>query len=252
VAHRLSNAVADRPEDPIPDTGALFDWLRSRGDRGADAVLGKGYQAIAYHYRTPFGDVVVKRARPAIVLRTLGRLAIGHEHRIYRRLAGVPGVPRCYGLLDSERLVLEYVEGLPLRSCEDAISDRDLLFTRLRATIDAMHRVGVTHGDLKRKDNILIGHDERPWLIDFGVARLKRERDSRFRRWLYEWCRQSDYNAWIKLKYQRQATDMSAEDRAIFRPLILERIARAVRIPLRALTLRRLRKRLKRRQPTIG
>jgi predicted Ser/Thr protein kinase len=220
-------------------------WLQSRGDADGQ-VLGKGYQSWVYLYDTPWGKVVVKRAHPAPLMRWLGRLAIRHEQRVYERLAQVPGVPRSYGLLDPERLALEHIEGESLRQAQNTLADPEAFYARLRETIDAMHAAGISHGDLKRKYNILVGPDERPFVIDFGVARLRESQQSRFARWLYEWCRQTDYNAWIKMKYQRQLDQLSEDDRAIYRPLMLERLARAIRIPLRAITLRKLRKQWKR------
>lgn len=223
-------------------------WLREHGEHGGAELLGKGYQAWAYLHRTPLGDVVVKRAHPAPVLGMFGRLVLRHEQRVYERLRGVPGVPRSFGLVDPNRLALEHIPGKSLRHGQDGLKHRARFFEKLRETIETMHRAGVAHGDLKRKDNILVGRDEQPCLIDFGVARLERENDSWFGRWLHGWYRQLDYNAWIKLKYQRRADEISAEDKLMHRPLILEWIARVLRPPWHAITLRRLRKRLKERR----
>ena len=60
---------------------------------------------------------------------------------------------------------------------------------------------------------------------------------------------QMDLNAWVKLKYGRRVDPesepgvLSAPDAAIYRPLLLERIARAVRVPWQNITLRRARQR---------
>lgn len=223
----------------------IRSWLQSRDDAKGQ-LLGKGYQSWVYLHDTPWGKVVVKRAHPAPVLRWLGRLAIHHEQRVYERLGNVPGIPKSYGLLDRERLALQHIDGESLRQAQDRLSDPQTFYAQLRKTIDAMHAAGISHGDLKRKYNILVGPDERPFVIDFGVARIRRPRQSRLGRWLYEWCRQTDYNAWIKTKYQRRLDLLSDEDRALYRPLMLERVARAIRIPLRTITLRRLRKQWKR------
>jgi hypothetical protein len=58
-----------------------------------------------------------------------------------------------------------------------------------------------------------------------------------------------DLNAWVKLKYRRRIDPeaerdvLSTEDAAIYRPLLIERIARAVRVPWQTITLRRPRQR---------
>jgi hypothetical protein len=52
-----------------------------------------------------------------------------------------------------------------------------------------------------------------------------------------------DYNAWVKLKYGREPKDLPPEVAQRYHPLLLERVARSIRIPWQKLTLRRLRKR---------
>jgi hypothetical protein len=58
-----------------------------------------------------------------------------------------------------------------------------------------------------------------------------------------------DLNAWVKLKYGRRIDPetephvLSPEDAARYRPLLLERLARAVRVPWQTITLRRPRQR---------
>jgi hypothetical protein len=60
---------------------------------------------------------------------------------------------------------------------------------------------------------------------------------------------QMDLNAWVKLKYGRRVDPesepgvLSAADAEIYRPLLLERMARAVRVPWQIITLRRTRQR---------
>ncbi len=227
--------------------GDIRNWLMTHGACDA-TLLAKGYQSWVYLCQTPFGKVVIKRAHPAPVMRWLGRMALSHEQRIYERLTDIPGVPRSFGMLDDENLALEHIEGESLRQVQHRLADRDRFFALLRQTIDAMHDAGVAHGDLKRKYNILVGPDERPYVIDFGVARAWKQPDSRFGRWLYLWLRQTDDNAWIKMKYQRRLDALSEEDRVLYRPLLLERIARAIRIPLRTITLRKIRKQIRNRR----
>ncbi len=112
-----------------------------------------------------------------------------------------------------------------------------------------MHAAGVAHGDLKRKDNIIVGRGRA------AVSHRLRDRRAaqRVERGSAAACssttRRCDYNAWIKLKYGRRidpaevAALLSPEDAALYRPLWTERIARAVRVPWQKITLRRPRQR---------
>lgn len=106
-----------------------------------------------------------------------------------------------------------------------------------------MHEAGVAHGDLKRKDNILVGPEEEPFVIDFGIAVLAEDRKG----FVFETIRQADYNAWIKHKYRGTPLALSPEDAEIYKPMVLETLARSVRLAWQGLTFRRLRKRHRRR-----
>jgi serine/threonine protein kinase len=204
--------------------------------------LGAGYQATAELYRTPFGDFVIKRARGPFLWRRLGESGLRRERDIYDRVREVTGIPRCIGLLDSKHLVLEHVPGDSYRQRQFELKDRERFFERLFTTIENMHAAGVAHGDLKRKDNLLVGPDERPFLIDFGLAYATGS-GSPFERSFFRWVQQYDYNAWIKHKYQRRVEDISADDAKYYRPMKLELMARAIRVIWQKLTLRRYRTR---------
>lgn len=71
-------------------------------------------------------------------------------------------------------LVLEYVEGDDLRSRMQvgpiAAADALSWITQLFDALDALHRAGLVHGDIK-PENIILGRD-RIRLVDFGRARL--------------------------------------------------------------------------------
>lgn len=210
--------------------------------------LGSGYQASAHLYDTSSGAVVVKTPHRG-ALGPLWRALLRREHAVYRRLDRIAGIPRSFGLVAGEQLALEYIAGPSLREYEAQIEDREAFFGRLRATVEAMHAAGVAHGDLKRKDNIIVGFGERPYLIDFGIAVRRSATSGWWNRCVFEPLVQMDMNAWVKLKYGRHIDAetapalLSAEDAAIYRPLMIERLARAIRVPWQTLTLRRPRQR---------
>lgn len=221
----------------------LFEWLRGAIRSHGGELLGSGYQATAHLYKGPHGAVVVKSPHAGGLLGLFGKRSLAREHRVYSRLAGVRGVPRCYGFLDDTHLVLEHIAGPSLRTHADELKDRERFFAELLTSIEAMHAAGVAHGDLKRKNNVVVGPGEHPYIIDFGIARLrKNERDGQSGP-VFEWVKQMDYNAWAKLKYRGHLDDLSPEDAARYRPLLLERIARVIRVPWQTLTLRRPRQR---------
>jgi predicted Ser/Thr protein kinase len=230
-----------RPAPEASLDASLAELIRSSAGRR----LGTGYQASVHLYAGQGAAVVVKKPHASKLLGWLWRALLARERRVYARLRGIGGVPRCYGMLGDD-LVLEYVAGPSLRAYEGQIRDRERFFADLLTTLQEMHAAGVAHGDLKRKDNVIVGAGERPYLIDFGIACL-RGNSRLYNRYVFEAVRQMDYNAWIKLKYQRRDADVTAADARIYRPLWIERAARVVRVVWQKATLRRPRQRWRRR-----
>jgi serine/threonine protein kinase len=224
----------------------LHDWLRSALTASGQPPVGAGYQAAVRRIAGPDGDIVVKSPHSGRLLGLAARATVAREHLIYERLRGVPGVARSFGLLDGRHLILEHIEGPSLKDSASIIGDREAFFDKLLATIIAMHEAGVAHGDLKRKYNVLIGPDETPYVIDFGIACIRKT--GPFNRWWFEWFRQMDLNAYIKLKYGRRPVDLLPGDAELYSPLWIERVARWIRIPWQKVTLRRPRQRWRKRR----
>jgi len=240
--------VTDDPRASAPSAGLAAAELEAAIAAKTGRELGSGYQASVHVYATTAGDVVVKTPHRGGPLAGLWRSLLRREQAVYERLGGIPGIPRSFGLVGGG-LALEYVAGPSLREHETRIVDRDELFAKLLATLKAMHVAGVAHGDLKRKDNIIVGAGERPYLIDFGIAVRRSATSTLWNRCVFERLVQMDYNAWIKLKYGRRVDPdtepgvLAAEDAAVYRPLLIERAARAMRVPWQKITLRRPRQR---------
>jgi predicted Ser/Thr protein kinase len=234
--------VAEDPDARLAaELGAAVAAQRGR-------KLGSGYQASVQVYETSAGAVVVKQPHAGGPLGSLWRSLLRREAAVYARLRGIAGIPRSFGLV-GDGLALEHIAGPSLREHEPQIGNREAFFAKLRATLDAMHAAGVAHSDLKRKDNIIVGAGERPYMIDFGIAVRRSATSSLWNRLVFDRAVQMDLNAWIKLKYGRRVDPesepgvLSAEDAAVYRPLLLERAARVVRVPWQFITLRRPRQR---------
>lgn len=171
--------------------------------------------------------LIVKCAAGRGPLQWLRAAMIRREYGIYQRLAGIPGIPRCFGLIPGPGLVLEYVEGVPRRGAE--ILGREAFFAELLEIVRAIHVRGVAHGDLAKRSNILVVDRRRPLVIDFGMALVRREGFAPFHRAIYNLLIRLDLNQWVKIKYDRRLELASAEDLALYRLTWPERIARAVK-----------------------
>jgi len=218
----------------------LRSWLRTELDSSGKS-LGKGYQASIDLYKSPFGDFALKRVHGNFLFRRLREAIIRREFSVYQYLLDIPGIPKCLGLIDKKYLLLEYLPGQTFRKYETKLQERDKFFKGLLVIIKAMHQAGVAHGDLKKKDNILVTQGEKPYVIDFGTAYLRKDQYSWWNWWVFKRMVQADYNAWIKLKYQRRFENLSPADAKIYNPLPEERIARLIKIIWQKLTLRKLR-----------
>jgi serine/threonine protein kinase len=108
--------------------------------------------------------------------RRIARALLRREERALAALAGLADVPALACAVDlppvSEgegelALVRSYVDGAPLHRCERLPLD---FFERLEELVRASHARGVAHNDLHKEQNIVVGLDGRPALIDFQLA----------------------------------------------------------------------------------
>jgi len=122
-------------------------------------------------YEGPLGKVVLKLGRResflGLPLAWIGRVLIGHEARLYEHLDGIPGVPRFLGHWQNYGLMHEYVEGHQLARGEWV---GDEFFPQLSALIGQVHQRHTAYVDLEKRENILVGDDGRPYLIDFQIS----------------------------------------------------------------------------------
>lgn len=211
------------------------------GNHG-ERLLASGYQGAVWLVQSPGGVHIVKRATGRGPMRALRLAMLRREAAIYERLRGVAGIPESRGIDADGQLVLAFVAGPSLRERRLSPDERDVFFTELRDLILSMHRAGVAHGDLKRKDNVLVGPGGHPFLIDFGTAIAAPPGAGWLRRAIYRQVCRVDLNAWFKLKYQRGATEVDAADLRYYDPTLPERVARLLRRAWRKVTLRRWRR----------
>lgn len=186
-----------------------------------------GYQGDIFTGRVGDRNILVKSAAGRNITAWLNRRMLRREYRIYCRLQGVSGIPHCFGFFSGRYLVLERIESQTLR--HGTINDRDAFFAEMLTLIQSVHERDVAHGDLKRKDNILVTHDSHPYLIDFGVSAICKPGFHPLNHIWHSFCHQHDLNAWLKHKYGGNLQAISAEDARYYRPLLIERIARVIK-----------------------
>ena len=204
----------------------LENWIESSLASGSN-ILATSNQGIVLLYEGEGRKLVIKSAMGRGPVRRARQATLEREYEAYRRLQGVKGVPACYGFLSGRYLVMEFIDGTPYR--EATWQDRDQWFAELLEVIQAFHARGVSHGDLKSKTNMIVGADQKPYIIDFGTTFVHRDGFHPVNNYLFEYGKRLDINAWVKHKYHGRYRNASEADRKLLNYSKLEYIVRKLR-----------------------
>jgi len=148
----------------------------------------------------------VMRLPPGIRVPALAGLLARHEADLYERLAGLPGIPRLAGRPRRDAFLREYVEGCTLREVK---RPPDGFFGALEGVLRGVHSRGVAYVDLAKEENVIVGADGRPWLVDFQVSVARQGPLLP----LVGWLQREDLYHLSKLRLRRRPDEASAEDR---------------------------------------
>ncbi len=168
----------------------------------------------------------------------LGRLLARREAWFLQELNGLKGIPRSYpsvsvnGRTLKNAVAHDFVDGGPLSTC--ATPSRQF-FDRVDELLSELHSRRIIYVDLHKQENIIVGTDGRPYLIDFQVSvQLPRYRwaDPIFRGLRDADCYHAEKHRWIHGIPPESSVLRS-------RPAWLE-LHRSIGVPLRSLRRRLL------------
>lgn len=208
----------------MPDD--LLKWIEASLSSGQN-ILATSNQGTVLLFEGDGLKLVIKSAMGRGAIRRARQATLEREYEAYQRMHGVIGVPACYGFLAQRYLVMEFIEGTAYRDA--TWEDRDAWFTGLLKILQTFHARGVSHGDLKSKSNLIVGADQKPYVIDFGTTFLYREGFHPINNRLFEYGKRLDINAWVKHKYHGRYKDASEEDRKLLNYSKLEYVVRRLR-----------------------
>lgn len=106
-------------------------------------------------------------------MRWLGRWLARRETMFLTHLQGVPGIPRVYptvrvdGAIARHVTAHDFVEGSPLSL---ANQPGEVFFRRVDTLIEELHRRRIVYVDLHKQENVIVGDDGYPYLIDFQIS----------------------------------------------------------------------------------
>jgi hypothetical protein len=144
----------------------------------------------------------------------LGCLLVRHEADLLTRLGDLDGIPRLMGVVDNCILVHAFIPGHSLRKGQRVDDD---FFERLANLIHALHRRGIAHVDLEKRQNVLVGDDGRPYLLDFQISwpwPLGWMTQTWPGRWLGRRLQQGDRYHLLKLRRRFRPDQMTPEELA--------------------------------------
>jgi RIO-like serine/threonine protein kinase len=109
----------------------------------------------------------------------LARVFARREQRALLALAGLEGVPALIAepRPEAQHVLRSWIEGRPLARAEELPED---FFEHLDRLVHALHARGVCHNDLHKEQNILVGSDGLPSLVDFQLASVHARRGALF------------------------------------------------------------------------
>lgn len=194
-------ATPDIPEaEARAARGAMFHTGRSIAQADLFEFAWQGQPALL----KDFGE------RPWLVRRTWGRVVIGREVRVMKALAGLEGVPQLLATAGPEAYLMQRLEGkrLPKTKGERLPAD---YWDRARRQLDAMHALGIAHGDLRRK-NMMFGPGGEAYLIDFASAVRTRTGEGGLARFFFERLRRVDRITFARLKRYYLPDGLSVEE----------------------------------------
>ena len=203
----------------------LLQWIRL-GVKAESNILSRGFQGCVYLYESKGKRLVIKAPIGRGLSRFISIAMLRREYKVYSKLSGIKNVPRCYGLMDGRYIVLEYIDGVPIRNAQ--IKNRSEFFEDLLNLIKELHKAGVAHSDLKKKDNLLVVNGKTPYMIDFGAAVVRKSGFAPLNHYLYNVASKFDFNAWVKLKYDRYK-NVSEKDREYYNWTVVERVSRWIK-----------------------
>lgn len=202
--------------DPPPSEASFLDRERLEACRESYLVRGGTTKADVWIAALPDGRrVLVKDFQDKRrLVRLWGRVQISREVYFLGLLAGLDCVPRLLGRIDRYAFAQEYITGWHLHLIRRSPLIPNYL-AQLRAGIDAIHRLGVVHNDLRGRENVLVTRAERRVVIVDWAGAVHLRRGSWWKRALFRPLRLVDEGAWVKWKGMLAPQSVNAEDRRL-------------------------------------
>jgi hypothetical protein len=140
----------------------------------------------------------------------IGRWLCRREMRFYNKLSDLPNVPPVLAMIGDNGFVHAFVNGRPLSK---HLPTPDGFFDHLVALLDELHQRDIAYVDTNKPENILLGDDGLPHLIDFQISYdLHELGDTWLNRKLLSQLQQEDLYHILKHKKRLRPDEMTPEE----------------------------------------
>jgi len=117
------------------------------------------------------GKVVLKLSRQqhflGIPFLWFGEMLCNYEVHNLECLMGISGTPRLLSRYGKTGFIYEYIEGCSLAEAKKLPGD---FFDEFLKLLQQIHKRNMIYLDMNKRDNILLGDDNKPHLIDFQIS----------------------------------------------------------------------------------
>lgn len=152
-------------------------------------------------------------AAKSFLVKLIGRFQLTREIKAYERLEDVAGVPRFFGRMDRDAIVIKYVGGIRLPKVHHRLGGVPHVARRLEELLCQVHDRGVIHGDIRSRDNLIVTGRGDLYLIDFSSAMIF-DADSWSRRTLFPRLRRAEERALLKWKVALVPHELTSDELA--------------------------------------
>lgn len=134
-------------------------------------LLNEGQFANASVFRYHDGkelDLTIKdfSGSPWFIRTTFGRIFVNIEGHSMMKLEGNPSVSKNVKFISPYTIAFNFIKGNPLKKFKKEEIPKEF-FIELEKNVLEMHKRNIVHLDLRNLGNIIMGHDNYPYIIDF-------------------------------------------------------------------------------------
>ncbi|MDH4069205.1 MAG: hypothetical protein OEV30_02160 [Ignavibacteria bacterium] len=189
----------------------------------------RDYRASLYRVRFHDTEFILKdfSSESGTILRMLGRFFAWRESCAYRRLGGIPGIPRFHGRVGRHAILIELLDGTNSDELGPGCVG-EVFFEETRRCLDAILDRGVIHYDMGH--NIIVRDDGSPGIIDFELHGFLPS----WPRWLHDRLRKGVVEQYdrelLRIKSRLRPDLLSESDKSAFsKPLMFDNMMHRMR-----------------------